>query len=116
VTTPLVYVFAAAAVVLIVAFLLSAWLAYRHARERGRFAEELAAYIAESGVRFRDLDEKAAASLAERRERVMHITIGDLVRDAALTAGTAKGIAARRAVARPDEAPGSDPGPAEPSQ
>ena len=110
-TTPLIYVFASAAVVLIVAFLLSAWLAYRHARRRGRFAEELASYIAESGLRFREFDQKDAVRLAERRKRLMHITIGDLVRDPALTAGTATGIATRRAAARPDAAPGTEPGP-----
>jgi hypothetical protein len=114
-TAPLVYVFAAAAVLLFVGFLLSAWLAFRHARHRGRYAKELTAYVAESGARFRD--EKHAESLAAERERVMHITIGDLVRDPALTGAATSGIVARREAARRDAAPrdGTDSQATEPS-
>lgn len=103
--TPLVYAFAAAAVLLFVGFLLSGWLAFRHARHRRRYARELSAYIAESGARFRASDEQRAERLAAERERVMHITVGDLVRDPALTGAATSGLVARREAVSQDAAP-----------
>lgn len=98
-TSPLVYLFAAAAVVLALWFALAAFLSYVHATTRQARAAELEDYLA---VR-RGSQLTEARSTGETRARVMHISIGDLVRDAAVADAAARGLAGR------DQAPGGAP-------
>jgi hypothetical protein len=88
-----------AALALAFGFLLAGALALRHASRRSRYAKDLGDYLAESGARFRGLDRARAESIAERRERVMHLTVGDLIRDPALAGATTQAIAQLRAAA-----------------
>ena len=94
-TSPLVYVFAVAACLLALWFLIAALLALSHARERPRRADELAEYIAaiRSGAVRTRVDGGDAVA---RRARVLQITIGDLVRDDAIADATARGISKLR--------------------
>lgn len=79
--TPLVYVFAGAAVALAAGFVIAALLSLGHARTRSRRADELRLYL---------LGPPTAANPVLRRS-LMQITIGDVIRDddleQALTAG-----------------------------
>lgn len=105
-TSPLVYVFAVAACLLALWFLIAALLALSHARERTRRADELAQYIASSGSRAVRTPGDGGGAVA-RRARVLQITIGDLVRDDAVANATALGISKLREVPRkppPDDA------------
>lgn len=90
-TNPLVYLFAAAAVAIALWFALAAFLSYVHATTRRALAAELGAYLA---VR-RGPPVAEARPTGEARARVMHISIGDLVRDPALADAAARGLAGR---------------------
>lgn len=96
-TTPLVYIFAVAAGLLVLWLLLAAVLAYRHATTRGSRAGDLANYIEVSGGGMLDpRTERLDVEGLHQRGRVMNITIGDLVRDVGLMTATADGLARRR--------------------
>jgi hypothetical protein len=91
VTNPLVYLFAAAAVVIALWFALAAFLSYVHASTRRARADELGDYLAVP----RGPAAAEARSTGEARTRVMHISIGDLVRDPAVADAAARGLAGR---------------------
>jgi len=92
VTSPLVYLFAAAAVLLALWFALAAFLSYVHAQTRRRRANDLMRYLASA----RALRADAAVTGDEDRLSVMHISIGDLVRDPTVASAAARGLAGRR--------------------
>lgn len=80
-TSALLWLFAGAAVLVLLGFGLAAFLSYRHARTRRARAELLRAYLA--GV------DAPGRTRAELRESVMHISIGDLVRDSVVAEAAA---------------------------
>jgi uncharacterized protein YegP (UPF0339 family) len=96
VTSPLVYLFAAAACVLAAFFGLAAVLAFRHARGRSKCAKDLRTYLDVSGSRMTSANIQGIEAAQRQRASVMHITIGDLVRDEGLVAAAAVGISQRR--------------------
>jgi hypothetical protein len=129
--SPLVYVFAAAGAAVVLLFGGSALLTLRHAQTRTRRAGDLRDYIAgglpppqeerhEPGKN-EALDDPVArrgdpvAERFEQRAKVMHVTIGDLIRDTKLAAAATKGaveahervaarlVALRRGDSRPGE-------------
>ncbi len=98
--TPLVYVFAGAAVVLGAGFVAAAGLSFLHARNRGRRAQALREYVALPAV----ADRKETAERHRLRRTVMQITMGDLIRDDELVAAVADGLAERRKSKEPPPA------------
>jgi hypothetical protein len=98
VTSPLVYLFAVAAVLLALSFALAVFLSYLHAQTRRRRADDLARYLASARAL-----QTAAATGDDDRASVMHISIGDLLRDPAVASAAARGLAGRR------QAPGATP-------
>ena len=79
--SPLVYIFAAAAGVVALLFVASALLTYRHASTRSKRASDLRDYLAVGGPPSREVGSKDIADTHKRRARVVHVTIGDLIRD-----------------------------------
>jgi hypothetical protein len=94
VISPLVYIFAAAAGVLALLFVASALLTYRHARTRSKRASDLHDYLAAGGRLSRKVSSKDVAEAHKRRAKVVHVTIGDLIRDEELTVAAAEGASA----------------------
>jgi hypothetical protein len=106
--SPLVYIFAVGAGVLAALALITAVLTYQHARTRSKRARDLYDYLASARFSGR-LQTESAQYLAEhqavpdnreqrrikQRTKVMHLTVGDLVRDEELanmaTAGARPG-------------------------
>jgi hypothetical protein len=96
VISPLVYIFAAAAVVVALLFVASALLTYRHARTRSKRASDLRDYLAAGGPPSLEakVSSKDVADAHKRRARVVHVTIGDLIRDEKLAVAAAEGASA----------------------
>jgi hypothetical protein len=112
VVSPLVYIFAVAGGVVVVFFVASAGLTYRHASARSKRAEDLGEYVTKSGASSHTV---GSEELLKKRERVMHITIGDLIRDSKVAAAASRGfrVAAQAAEggsapAGPADAPGRE--------
>ncbi|HST18754.1 MAG TPA: hypothetical protein VLK36_13865 [Gaiellaceae bacterium] len=78
-TNALVYIFACAALVLLVGFGLAAWLSWRHMNRRNSRSANI------------ELDDPGGTRTASAK----HLTIGDLVRDQNLAAAAQRGMAAR---------------------
>jgi hypothetical protein len=93
VISPLVYVFAAAAGVVALLFAASALLTYRHASTRSKRANDLRDYLAAGGPLSREVG-KDVADAHKRRARIVHVTIGDLIRDEKLAVAAAEGASA----------------------
>jgi hypothetical protein len=88
--SPLVYVFAGAAILLMIVFVVSAVLIYRHAIARSGRAPELRNYL-DSTRQSRGVPSHAKiADAHQQRARVMHLTIGDLIRDENLAVAVAE--------------------------
>jgi hypothetical protein len=94
VISPLVYIFAAAAGVVALLFIASALLTYRHASTRSKRASDLRDYLAAGGPASREVGSKDVADAHKRRARVVHVTIGDLIRDESLAVAAAEGASA----------------------
>ena len=92
--SPLVYIFAAAAGVVALLFVASALLTYRHASTRSKRASDLRDYLAAGGPVSREVGSKDVADAHKRRARVVHVTIGDLIRDERLAVAAAEGASA----------------------
>ena len=89
-TSALVYIFAGGARVALW-FVVALCLSYVHAKTRRTRAEELTDYIAHGRARLRGVrDDRMNA--ARGRRRVMHLTIGDLIRDEWLATAVLEGI------------------------
>lgn len=108
--SPLVYLFAGAGFAVALVFGASALLTYRHARTRSKRASDLGDYIAGRLPRQPARREEAGTTLVEpipdpvarrheQRTRVMHVTIGDLIRDEKLAAAATEGADEARAQA-----------------
>jgi hypothetical protein len=95
VISPLVYIFAVAAGVVALLFVASALLTYRHARTRSKRAKDLRDYLAAGS-------EASGKDAHRRRAKVVHVTIGDLIRDEELAVAAAEGasVAADKARSR----------------
>ena len=91
-SSPLVYVFAAAAGVVWLLFVSSAVLTYRHARTRSKRAGDLLDYLAARGPSSRTAASEEVAEAHKQRARVVHVTIGDLIRDEKLAVAAAAGV------------------------
>jgi hypothetical protein len=76
----LLWLFGGAAVFLVVGFALAAFLSLRHTRTRRDRARLLQTYLT------------GAERRADLRQRVMHISIGDLVRDANVAEAVTRGL------------------------
>lgn len=97
---PLVYVFAVAAFLVAGLFSAAALLAFKHARRRSGYADALLLYVAPERVP--DVEVSPAGRdvillALSARKAVMHLTIGDLVRDAQLGAAARSAAAIRSA-------------------
>jgi hypothetical protein len=91
-TSALLWLFAAAAVLLVAGFALATYLSYQHARTRRSRAGLLQTYIAGAQP-----SRGATSSRARLRKSVMHISIGDLVRDVEVADAVAAGLAKKSA-------------------
>jgi hypothetical protein len=110
VITPLVYLFAGAAGLLLLLFAASALLIYRHARTRRRRGRDLYEYLASPppepvGRNFESL--RVVADAHKKRAKVMHLTIGDLLRDENLAAVATEGVLASSTPPVAGEDPGA---------
>jgi hypothetical protein len=85
---PLVYLFAGAAAAVAALLVGSAVLIFRHARIRPERADDLRDYLA---VYRRVSEGEQLADVHERRAQVMHLTIGDLIRDKQLAVAATQG-------------------------
>jgi hypothetical protein len=94
VISPLVYVFAAAAGLVVLLFVASALLTYRHALTRSSRAGDLRDYVAAVPPVSREAGGEDLAGAYRRRARVMRLTIGDLIRDETLAVAAAEGASA----------------------
>jgi hypothetical protein len=94
VISPLVYIFAGAAGVLTLFFVASAVLTYRHASTRSERAQDLHDYLAAGVPLSRRVTTEEVVRTHKERARVMHITIGDLIRDEQLAVAAAEGVRA----------------------
>ena len=108
--TPLIYVFAGVAVALAAGFLVAATLSFVHAHNRSDRADDLRLYLETP------FDPSLpTSSLLEDwlRPRLMQITMGDVIRDAALAEALRFGLHARRsariASTSEDDTPGDVP-------
>jgi hypothetical protein len=99
--TPLLWIFAIAAVVLGLGFAFAGLLAFRHSGVRADRRGQLASYIAATGSQIIRSDMLEAQ---DDRAAVMHITIGDLVRDKELVRAALEGVRARRVVEQTERA------------
>jgi hypothetical protein len=94
VISPLVYIFAVAAGLVALLFAASALLTYRHARTRSERADDLRDYMVASGSLTRTMASEEVAEAHKQRARVVHVTIGDLIRDERLAVAAAEGASA----------------------
>ena len=90
-TSPLIYIFAGVACALALWFLLAVGLSYLHTRTRTRRAAELTDYIAYRRIPLPGAPVRPATT-RHQRARVMHTSIGDLIRDASVAAAVVEGI------------------------
>jgi hypothetical protein len=90
-TSSLIYIFAGAACALALWFVVALCLSYMHAKLRRTRAPELHDYIAHGRTRLRGVHEDRI-NTAHQRRRVMHLTIGDFIRDERLATAVLEGI------------------------
>jgi hypothetical protein len=110
-TSPLVYVYAVAAGVLVVFFIAAGVLIYGHAMRRAERADALLTYIARTMPPASPHDDQRHPEpddlvryRSSLRAAVMHLTVGDVIRDDAVARAVWVGVAAGpgRRRGRPD--------------